>query len=80
MIMYPEAQRRGREEIYRLLGSSRLPTFGDRENLPYIDAILKESMRWHPAIPIGGGRIMTRDEILDGYVLKKGTTVVGNIV
>ncbi|PVF97871.1 cytochrome P450 [Serendipita vermifera] len=79
MIMNPEAQRKGREEVYGLLGSSRLPTFEDREKLPYIEAILKESMRWHPVVPLGGSRLLSQDEILDGYVLKKGTTVIGNI-
>jgi cytochrome P450 len=79
MIMNPNVQRKGREEIHRLLGSSRLPNFGDREKLPYINAILKECLRWHPAVPIGGGRILPRDEILDGYVLKKGSMIFGNI-
>ncbi|PVF97872.1 cytochrome P450 [Serendipita vermifera] len=79
MIMNPDAQRKGREEIHGLLGSSRLPNFDDREKLPYIDAILKESMRWHPVIPLGASRLLSQDEILDGYVLKKGTTVIGNI-
>jgi cytochrome P450 len=78
MILYPEAQRKGREEIHRLLGSSRLPKLEDRENLPYIDAILKESLRWHLPAPFDGGRIMLQDEILDGYVLKKNTIVFGN--
>jgi cytochrome P450 len=79
MILNPDVQRKGHEEIHRLLGSSRLPNFGDREKLPYIDAVLKECLRWHPAIPLGSTRIATRDEIVDGYPIKKGSMIVINV-
>ena len=45
MTLYPEAQRKGQEEIDRVVGNDRLPDFEDRENLPYVDAIYKECLR-----------------------------------
>lgn len=53
MIMHPKAQRRAQEEIDRVVGTSRLPDFGDRESLVYVEAIYREVLRWHPPVPLG---------------------------
>ena len=53
MAITPEAQRRAQEEIDRVVGKSRLPTLEDRENLPYVEAIVKETLRWENAAPTG---------------------------
>ena len=45
MVLYPEAQQRGQEEIDRVLGKGNLPTFDDLANLPYVTAIYYEVMR-----------------------------------
>lgn len=31
----------------------RLPTFDDRASMPYLEALLAELLRWHPAAPLG---------------------------
>jgi cytochrome P450 len=53
MVLYPDVQRKAQEEIDRVIGNDRLPTFADRELLPYVDALAKEAMRWHVVGPIG---------------------------
>ena len=45
MSLYPEVQQRAHKEIDRVIGTDRLPTFADRKNLPYVDAIVKEALR-----------------------------------
>jgi cytochrome P450 len=30
-----------------------LPTLEDRPNLPYVDALVKEVLRWQPVVPLG---------------------------
>lgn len=52
MTMYPDVQKRAQVELDRLVGNDRLPTFEDREQLPYINALVKETLRWNPAIPL----------------------------
>jgi hypothetical protein len=52
--MYPEVQRKAQAEIDQIVGSSRLPDFSDEVALPYVQAVLKEALRWHPVTPLGG--------------------------
>lgn len=53
MMNHPEVQRRAQSEIDSVVGSQRLPDFEDRASLPYLDAIMRETMRWHPVLPTG---------------------------
>ena len=53
MAMYPAVQKKAQVEIDAVVGSSRLPDFGERNSLPYINALVKESMRWQSIMPLG---------------------------
>ena len=53
MIAYPEVQKKCQEELDRVIGRSRMPTFRDRESLPYIRATIRELFRWASTGPIG---------------------------
>ena len=53
MAMYPRVQKKAQAEIDAVVGFSRLPDFGDRSSLPFINAVVKESMRWQSIIPLG---------------------------
>ena len=54
MALYPEVQKKAQAEIDAVIGPDRLPDFQDRPSLPYINAVVKESMRWHLVTPLGG--------------------------
>ena len=53
MALNRDKQRLAQEEIDRVIGTERLPTIKDRPNLPYVNALIKEVMRWNPAVPLG---------------------------
>jgi cytochrome P450 len=53
MVLYPNVQKRAQAEIDRVVGPDRLPTFEDRDQLPYIEAVVKEVLRWQPVAPLG---------------------------
>ena len=53
MALHPHVQKTAQSEIDRVVGMDRLPGVEDRENLPYINAIVKESLRWFPVAPMG---------------------------
>ena len=48
MTLHPEAQRKAQDELDRVVGLDRLPTFEDREQLPYVEALVTEVLRWKP--------------------------------
>ena len=52
MAIYPEVQKKAQAEIDTAVGPHRLPDFEDRPSLPYINAIVKELMRWHVVVPL----------------------------
>ncbi|CZR64449.1 related to O-methylsterigmatocystin oxidoreductase [Phialocephala subalpina] len=64
---YPDVQRKAREEIDRVCGTERAPLFSDFEDLPYINACVKEGMRWRPTAPAGLPHM--------GMFIPKGTMV-----
>lgn len=53
MTCYPEAQKKAQEELDRVVGTDRLPTFADRDDLPYVEALVTEVFRWNPVAPLG---------------------------
>ncbi|KAF5366998.1 hypothetical protein D9758_003981 [Tetrapyrgos nigripes] len=78
MIIHPEVQEKARNEIDRVIGTGRLPDFSDRGSLPYIDAIVKETIRWSPVAPLGLPHMVTKDDEFRGFHIKSGTMVMGN--
>ena len=52
MALYPEVQKKTQAEIDAAVGPHRLPDFGDRPSLPYVNAIVKELVRWHLVLPL----------------------------
>lgn len=77
MVLYPEVQVKAQREIDEVCGD-RLPSFSDYTTLPYIDAIVKEALRWHPVVPIDVPHRSSADDIYNGYYLPKDTLVVAN--
>lgn len=51
---FPEVLEAAQEELDRVVGPDRLPTFEDEERLPYIRAMVKETLRWRPVAVLGG--------------------------
>jgi len=79
MALYPEAQKKAQTEIDRVIGRNRLPNFEDQDSLVYVEALVREVMRWHPALPTAIPHATSEDDIYEGYFIPKGTTVLGSI-
>ncbi|KAF2260004.1 O-methylsterigmatocystin oxidoreductase [Lojkania enalia] len=78
MTVFPEVQKKAQEELDRVIGSSRLPVSADRERLPYIEAIMKETHRWHPVLPMGLPHSSTEEDACRGYRIPKGAILLPN--
>ncbi|KAF9223380.1 cytochrome P450 [Gyrodon lividus] len=66
MVLDPNVQTRAQQEIDRVVGSERLPNFDDRPNLPYIEAVYLETLRWGATVPLGLPHVTTTSDIYAG--------------
>uniref|UniRef100_A0A0W0F7N2 Putative cytochrome P450 n=1 Tax=Moniliophthora roreri TaxID=221103 RepID=A0A0W0F7N2_MONRR len=78
MAKNPQCQERAWQEI-DAVRRGRLPTFEDRKSMPYVEAIYREVMRWHPAVPLGVAHSSIEDDIYNEYYLPRGSIVFANI-
>ncbi|KAJ8699282.1 hypothetical protein PTI98_002413 [Pleurotus ostreatus] len=78
LLHYPEVQKKGQEEIDRLVGSDQLPTFDDYDALPYVGCVTQEILRWRPTVPIGLPHRLMEDDIYKGMFIPKGSVVFAN--
>lgn len=79
MAIFPDVQRKAQQEIDQVIGCGRLPTITDRENLPYVEAVVKEVMRWHSIVPMGLPHCSTEDDVYGGYFIPKDAMLFANI-
>ncbi|XP_045826512.1 cytochrome P450 93B16-like [Trifolium pratense] len=74
----PKVLKKAQEEVERVIGKERLVSEEDFPNLPYIHAIIKETMRLHPPIPMIMRKGM-EDCVVNGNTIPKGSLVCVNI-
>jgi hypothetical protein len=51
MVLFPDVQKEAQAEIDKVVGPDRMPSWSDREHLPYIRGIVEESLRCEPQVP-----------------------------
>ncbi|KJA21689.1 hypothetical protein HYPSUDRAFT_67610 [Hypholoma sublateritium FD-334 SS-4] len=79
ITMYPEVQRRAQKEIDEVVGSKRLINYDDWSSLPYVEALLREVMRWRPVAPLSLAHSTTADDVYKGYYIPKETMILTNL-
>ncbi|KAI0754718.1 CyP450 monooxygenase [Daedaleopsis nitida] len=78
MSLELEVQRKAQAELDAVVGPSRLPQHSDQAALPYISAIVKETLRWQTVLPIGVPHLTIEDIEYDGYHIPARTVLVPN--
>ncbi|EMD36008.1 hypothetical protein CERSUDRAFT_96232 [Gelatoporia subvermispora B] len=71
--------RQAQAEIDSIVGTDRLPTIEDKSSLPYVGALIKETMRWHPVVPLGVPHRSSEDDEYKVYFIPKSTVVIPNV-
>ena len=79
LLRKPEIFEEGTEELDRVIGKERWVTEKDIPNLPYIEAIVKETMQMHPVAPMLVPRFSREDINIAGYDIPKNTIVLVNV-
>ncbi|GJJ14345.1 hypothetical protein Clacol_008609 [Clathrus columnatus] len=80
MVHFPEAQKAIQKELDKAF-QGRLPTYADKlaNHPPCVDAFVKECQRWGVTGTFGLPHFANKDDVIDGYVIPKGTIVMSNI-
>ena len=79
MSLHPDVLKKAHQELDKVVGPDRLPDFCDRDALIYVQAVVKEALRWLGVLPMGvPHRIITDDEF-HGYFVPEGTLLMPNI-
>ncbi|KAI0712382.1 O-methylsterigmatocystin oxidoreductase [Earliella scabrosa] len=79
MSLYPDIQRKAQDELDAVVGPDRLPTFADRDSLVYVNAIVKETLRWFNVSPLGISHRTMEDDEFRGYFIPADSVLVANV-
>ncbi|XP_036787238.2 cytochrome P450 2D14-like [Manis pentadactyla] len=79
MILHPDVQRRVQEEIDEVIGQVRRPEMQDQARMPFTTAVVHEVQRFGDIIPLNLPHMTTKDIVVQGFLIPKGTTLITNL-
>ncbi|CAL0309309.1 unnamed protein product [Lupinus luteus] len=78
LINNPHVLKKAQEELNEVVGKDRLADELDVPNLPYIRAIVKETFRLHPPLPVVK-RKCVQECVVDNYTIPQGALILFNV-
>nr|CAB3504926.1 unnamed protein product [Digitaria exilis] len=78
LLTHPEAMRKVRAELDANVGRSRLVEESDITNLPYLQCVVKETLRLCPVGPVIPAHEAMEDCTVGGYHVRRGTMILVN--
>uniref|UniRef100_A0A5B6YIA0 Cytochrome P450 78A5 n=1 Tax=Davidia involucrata TaxID=16924 RepID=A0A5B6YIA0_DAVIN len=80
MVLHPEIQAKAQSEIDIVVGTTRKVSDSDLPHLPYLQAIVKETLRMHPPGPLlSWARLAVHDTRVGDHFIPAGTTAMVNM-
>lgn len=79
MILHPEVIRKSQEELTTVVGIRNIVEEFHILKLEYLNAVVKETLRLHPAAPLLLPRCPTQSCNVGSYTIPKGTKVFLNV-
>jgi cytochrome P450 len=79
MMMFPEVQKKAQDLLDDVVGPERLPTLDDCAKVHYIQAIVKETIRWMPTIITGSPHANIQEDYYNGYRIPINSSIVNNV-
>ncbi|XP_028807298.1 geraniol 8-hydroxylase [Neltuma alba] len=79
IINEPEVMRRVQEELDSVVGRQNMVEESHIHKLPYLFAVMKESLRLHPALPLLVPHCPSESTTVGGYTIPKGSRVFINV-
>jgi len=78
LIHNPHAMSKAKEELEQIIGIGNTIEESDITRLPYLQAIVKETLRLHPSAPLLLPRKAKIDVTIQGYTIPQGAQVLIN--
>lgn len=79
LIHRPHMLQKVHEELDRVVGRGRVVEEADMPNLPYLQAVVKETFRLHPAVPLTLPHMNPKASCVQGYDIPANSNVTINI-
>ncbi|XP_008791304.2 flavonoid 3'-monooxygenase CYP75B137-like [Phoenix dactylifera] len=79
LVKHPDILRKAQLELDSVVGGDRLVSESDLPNLPFMQAIIKETFRLHPSTPLSLPRMAAEECEVAGYCIPKGATLLVNV-
>ena len=73
-----DIQQRAQQELDRVC-PNRLATLSDRPQLPFVESVIMEVLRYHPASPTGVPHRSEKEDTFEGKRIPAGSIMLYNI-
>ncbi|KAJ0433369.1 putative cytochrome P450 [Helianthus annuus] len=79
MMSHPEILRKAQKELETVVGKDNIVEESHISNLPYLYAIMKETLRFHAILPLLVPHCPSESCVIGGYTVPKGARVFVNV-
>lgn len=79
LMLNPDKMRKVKDEVKSVLGDKKIAEESDMSRLSYLQAVIKEVLRYHPPGPLLVPRKAECDQEVNGYLIPKGTQILINV-
>ncbi|KAH6836759.1 hypothetical protein C2S53_007825 [Perilla frutescens var. hirtella] len=79
LVLNPDKMANVKDELKSVVGDKKLVDESHIPRLPYLQAVIKEVLRYHPPGPLLLPRKAESDQEVNGYLIPKGTQILINV-
>ncbi|KAL3818439.1 hypothetical protein ACJIZ3_004344 [Penstemon smallii] len=79
LLLSPNKMLRAKDELRTVIGGNKQIEESDISRLPYLQAVIKEVLRFHPAGPLLIPHKSEADVEINGYMIPKNTQILVNV-
>ncbi|KAK6118994.1 hypothetical protein DH2020_047280 [Rehmannia glutinosa] len=79
LMKNPDSMAKAHKELFDVVGSDNMIEESHMPDLKYLEAVIKETLRLHPAVPLLIPRSPAKSSTIGGYTIPKNSTVLINV-